>query len=226
MANKLYFALLVFVWANAFGTAQAAPTEIKFPFNVAANTLRGQSVINFGAKLKAATNGQYAVVPYPNGSLYSGSAAANAVQLGAVQMTNAPSSAFAGYTNLVGLLEIPFAWQDRAGFQRFIDGSSGEVLLKALSAKGFSGLALMDEGPMVIATKSKVIKSPLDLKGLRIRTSGHQVVIAALNAMGASTVKISLPEVYSALQQGVIDGLYTTFMAYTKDKLYEVAPNV
>ncbi|MGI0133339.1 MAG: TRAP transporter substrate-binding protein [Candidatus Micrarchaeaceae archaeon] len=214
------------VGALTLVTAHASPVQIKFPYQVSVNTLRGKSVAELGAKLKAATNGRYEVIPYPDGSLYSGSAAANAVQLGIVQMTNESDSAFTGYSNLVNLVEVPFAWPGPKEFQKFTDGPSGNAILQALATKGFAGLALMDEGPMIIATKSKLIKAPQDLKGMKIRTSGHQVVAAALKAMGASTATISFAQTYSALQQGVVDAVYTTFDAYTKAKMYEVAPNV
>lgn len=228
MVRKFCHALLAGLCAGALTltAAQAAPIQIKFPYKVAANTLRGQSVAAFGESMKQATNGKYEVIPYPNGSLYTGTAAANAVQLGVVQMTNEPNSAFAGYTKLLNLSAVPFAWPEAKEFHKFMDGPSGQALLGTLSTRGFEGLALMDEGPMIIATKKKLIKEPSDLRGMKIRTSGHQIVIDALKAMGASTVKISFPEVYSALQQGVIDGVYTTFDAYTKAKMYEVAPYV
>jgi TRAP-type C4-dicarboxylate transport system substrate-binding protein len=228
MVRKFCYALLAGLCAGALTltAAQAAPIQIKFPYKVSADTLRGQSVSAFGESMKQATNGKYEVIPYPNGSLYTGTAAANAVQLGVVQMTNEPNSAFSGYTNLVDLVEVPFAWPGPKEFRAFMDGPSGKALLETLATRGFTGLALMDEGPMIIATKKKLVKGPADLKGKKIRTSGHQIVIDALKAMGASTVKISFPEVYSALQQGVIDGVYTTFDAYTKAKMYEVAPNV
>ncbi|HET8610832.1 MAG TPA: TRAP transporter substrate-binding protein [Burkholderiales bacterium] len=228
MVRKFCYTLLAGLCAGALTltAAQAAPIQIKFPYKVAANTLRGQSVAAFGESMKQATGGKYEVIPYPNGSLYTGSAAANAVQLGIVQMTNEPNSAFAGYTKLLNLSAVPFAWPTPKEFRKFMDSASGQAMLETLSTRGFEGLALMDEGPMIIATKKQLVKSPADLKGKKIRTSGHQIVIEALKAMGASTVKISFPEVYSALQQGVIDGVYTTFDAYTKAKMYEVAPNV
>ncbi|MGH8129072.1 MAG: TRAP transporter substrate-binding protein [Gammaproteobacteria bacterium] len=220
--------MLAGLCASALGVAaaQAAPIQIKFPYKTAASTLRGKSIAAFGAELKQATHGQYEVVPYPNGSLYSGTAATNAVQLGVVQMTNEPNSALTGYTHLVDLVEIPFGWPSAKEFRKFADGPSGNALLAALATKGFTGLALMPAGPMIIAAKSKLITRPRDLQGMKVRTSGHQIVVAALKAMGASTVKISFPEVYSALQQGVIDAVFTTFDAYTKAKMYEVAPDV
>ncbi len=228
MVRKFCYALLAGLCAGALTltTAQAAPIQIKFPYKVAANTLRGKGIVKFGELMKQATDGKYEVVPYPNGSLYGGSGAANAVQLGIVQMTNEPNSAFAGYTKLLNLSSVPFAWPTPQQFKKFMDGASGQALLDTLSTRGFEGLALMDEGPMIIAMKKQMIKRPADLKGKKIRTSGHQIIIDALKTMGASTVKISFPEVYSALQQGVIDGVYTTFDAYTTAKMYEVAPYV
>ena len=97
---------------------------------------------------------------------------------------------------------------------------------KDLEKAGFHVMTFLDEGPFVIGTKNVLIEKPSDFKGLVIRTSGHPVVVDALKGMGASTAKIPLNEVYSALQQGTITGVYTTFDAFTNEKMVEVAPNV
>jgi TRAP-type C4-dicarboxylate transport system substrate-binding protein len=203
-----------------------AQTEIKIPIKVNIDTLRGKYTQEFGDELAKATHNKYKATIYPGGQLYDGGKAAKAVQLGNVQMTNEPNSAFTSYTKNVNLLEIPFGFANPDEFQKFIEGPKADVVRKDLEKAGFHVLTFLDEGPFVIGTKSVLIEKPSDFKGLRIRTSGHPVVVDGLKGMGASTAKIPLNEVYSALQQGTVTGVYTTFDAFVNEKMVEVAPNV
>ncbi len=206
--------------------AFAAPIEIKFPIKVNIDTLRGKFSQEFGDELAKRTNNKYKTVIYPGGQLYDGNKAAQAVQLGNVQMTNEPNSAFTSYTKNVDLMEIPFGFANPEEFQKFLEGPKADVVRKDLEKAGFHVLTFLDEGPFVIGTKNVLIQKPADFKGLVVRTSGHPVVVDALKDMGASTAKIPLNEVYSALQQGTINGVYTTYDAFVNEKMVEVAPNV
>ncbi len=206
--------------------AAMAQTEIKFPIKVNADTLRGKAVTQFGNDLAKATSNRYKVVMYPGGQLYDGDKAAKAVQLGNVQMTNEPNSAYTAYSRNVDLMEIPFGFANPDEFQKFLDSPKADVVRKDLEKAGFHVLTFLDEGPFVIGSKNVLIQKPEDFKGQVIRTSGHPVVVDALKGMGASTAKIPLNEVYSALQQGTISAVYTTFDAFVNEKMVEVAPNV
>lgn len=214
--------------ALTFGAAGAAlaQTEIKIPIKVNIDTLRGKFTQEFGNELAKATHNKYKTTIYPGGQLYDGNKAAQAVQLGNVQMTNEPNSAFTSYTKNVDLMEIPFGFANPDEFQKFLEGPKADVVRKDLEKAGFHVLTFLDEGPFVIGTKNVLIEKPADFKGLVVRTSGHPVVVDALKGMGASTAKIPLNEVYSALQQGTINAVYTTFDAFVNEKMVEVAPNV
>jgi TRAP-type C4-dicarboxylate transport system substrate-binding protein len=210
----------------AAASAAAAPIEIKMPIKVNIDTLRGKTSKEFGDEVAKKTGNRYKLVIYPGGQLYDGDKAAKAVQLGNVQMTNEPNSAYTAYTKNVDLMEIPFGFANAEEFQKFLEGPKADIVRKDLERAGFHVLAFLDEGPFVIGTKKVLIKAPADFKGQVIRTSGHPVVVDALKAMGASTAKIPLNEVYSALQQGTISAVYTTFDAFVNEKMVEVAPNV
>jgi C4-dicarboxylate-binding protein DctP len=225
--NPMRQVIAVAMAAVALAAAPAlAQTEIKLPIKVNLDTLRGKTSQEFGEELAKATGGRYKLTIYPGGQLYDGDKAAKAVQLGNVQMTNEPNSAFTAYTKNVDLMEIPFGFANPDEFQKFLEGPKADVVRKDLEKAGFHVLAFLDEGPFVIGTKSVLIEKPGDFKGLVIRTSGHPVVVDGLKGMGASTAKIPLNEVYSALQQGTITGVYTTFDAFVNEKMVEVAPNV
>lgn len=210
----------------AFAPSVSAQTEVKFPIKMAITSLRGVLSDNFAKELEKASKNHYKVTVYPGGQLYDGGKAAKAVQLGNVQMTNEPNSGFTSYTKNADLMEMPFGFADADAFQEFLHGPRSDMVRKDLEKAGFHVITFFDEGPFVIATKQVLVQGPADFKGQVIRTSGHPVVVDGLKGMGASTVKIPLNEVYSALQQGTISGVYTTFDAFVNEKMYEVAPNV
>lgn len=227
LSRKLNITAASLVILALLSTAPAwSATTIKLPFKVSSKNIRGKLMQEFADQVKSATDGRYKVTLYPGGQLYGGTGAAQAVQLGNVQMATPPDSAFTGYTNSVSLLEVPFAFKTPKQYFEFMDGPSAKAIFKQLNKDGFVGLAMFGEGPFVIGSKGKLLKTPQDFKGQVIRTSGHKVVIDALRAMGASTVKIDFQEVYSALQQGTISAVYTTLDAFVSDKMYEVAPHV
>ncbi len=225
-SRRVVLALAAAAALAATAPAALAQTEIKIPIKVNIDTLRGKFTKEFGDELAKATHDKYKTTIYPGGQLYDGGKAAKAVQLGNVQMTNEPNSAYTSYTKNVDLMEIPFGFANPDVFESFLSGPKADVVRKDLEKAGFHVLTFLDEGPFVIATKTVLIEKPSDFKGLVIRTSGHPVVVDALKGMGASTAKIPLNEVYSALQQGTITGVYTTFDAFTNEKMVEVAPNV
>ncbi len=226
MLKKFVSCLAAVAAVAAFAPAAFAQSEIKFPIKVNLTTLRGIMTQEFGDELAKATGNRYKLTIYPGGQLYDGDKAAKAVQLGNVQMTNEPNSGFTSYTKNADLMELPFGFADADAFQDFLHGARSDMVRADLEKAGFHALAFVDEGPFVIATKQVLIQGPADFKGQVIRTSGHPVVVDGLKGMGASTVKIPLNEVYSALQQGTISGVYTTFDAFVSEKMYEVAPNV
>ena len=218
--------LLGLVCLVTFAMPVVAQTEIKFPIKVNATTLRGELTQSFADELSKATDGRYKVTIYPGGQLYDGDKATKATLLGNVQMSNEPNSAFTSYTKSADLMELPFGFDDEKAFQAYLHGPRSDLIRADLEKAGFHVMAMFDEGPFVIGTRAALIQKPADFKGQVIRTSGHPVVVDGLRGMGASTVKIALAEVYSALQQGTISGVYTTFDAFVNEKLVEVAPKV
>src|SRR5690242_16651539 len=225
-SRRLVLTLAAAALAVAAVPAALAQTEIKIPIKVNIDTLRGKYTKEFGDELAKATHDKYKATIYPGGQLYDGNKAAQAVQLGNVQMTNEPNSAYTSYSKNVDLMEIPFGFANPDEFQKFLEGPKADVVRKDLEKAGFHVMTFLDEGPFVIGTKNVLINKPADFKGLVVRTSGHPVVVDGLKGMGASTAKIPLNEVYSALQQGTINAVYTTFDAFVNEKMVEVAPNV
>ncbi|HWT81906.1 MAG TPA: TRAP transporter substrate-binding protein [Candidatus Methylomirabilis sp.] len=131
------------------------------------------------------------------------------------------------FNKKVSVLDLPFLWKSYDHAHHVLDGKVGEVLAKELDQTGFQVLAWMDSwGFRNVVTSKKEVKTPADLKGLKIRTIQTPTYVAALNAMGANATPMAFGEVYTAMQTGVLDGFEHGSAVIKAQKFYEVAKYV
>jgi TRAP-type transport system periplasmic protein len=124
----------------------------------------------------------------------------------------------------IGVLDMPFLWQDYEHVHKVLDGKVGRTLAGELQEKGFHVLAWMDSwGYRNIVTAEKDVQNSSDLQGLKIRTIESPVYIEAINLMGANATPMAFGEVYSSLQTGVLDGFEHSASVVKANKFYEAA---
>lgn len=200
--------------------------NITFPLKVAPKNPRTLMAQKFADQVSKFSGGKIKVTLYPGNQLYGTADGLRALTQGSVQMMEAPNSAYLSYNKMFNLIEIPFVFSNSQKYFNFLYGDPGAKILKSLKKSNMHGITLADEGPMILATKDRLLIKPKDFKGLVVRTSGHKLLEDSLRLLGASTTKMSLSEVYSAAQQNVINAVYTTLDAYKAQHLYEVMPYV
>jgi tripartite ATP-independent transporter DctP family solute receptor len=106
----------------------------------------------------------------------------------------------------MGTLVLPYLWKDTNTMFGALDGQMGQIIEPLLMEKGFKVLGWWDNGFRNVSNNKRPIKTPEDLKGLKLRTLPTKVHIAFFRALGVSPVPMDWAEVYPALQQGVVDG--------------------
>ena len=104
------------------------------------------------------------------------------------------------------ILDVPFLFRDKAHARAVLDGPIGQELLTKFDAKGFKALAWAENGFRHMTNSKRDVKEPGDLKGLKMRTMENPVHIAAYKGFGIITTPMAFPEVFTALQQGTVDG--------------------
>ncbi len=230
MEKKGYLWLMVlgvfFCLTFNFTMLYAKTYTAKFPHKLPTNHPRAIYIQKFVDEVSRLTKGNLKIKVYPGGQLYQTKQGLEAMALGDVQIMNPPNGHLVAYSKAFELLEIPFLMKDAKEFRSLLDSKVGDNILNTLKKRGLLGLAYWDEGDFVVLSKKKLLNKPENFKGLKIRTSGHPLAEQAFRAFGASTVKMSFSEVYTAAQQGVIDGIYTTLSSVPTAKLHEVAPYV
>jgi TRAP-type transport system periplasmic protein len=119
-------------------------------------------------------------------------------------------------------VSLPFLFPSRATAFKVIDGPIGELLDKKLADKGFASLGFMELGSRQVTNSKRPITSLDDFKGLKIRLQPNETHLATFRALGANAVAMDVKEIYSAMQQGVIDGQENPFINIQTSRYYEV----
>jgi tripartite ATP-independent transporter DctP family solute receptor len=165
------------------------------------------AVESMGKKLEAASNGRIKVQMFPGAVLGQEKEAVEQVQIGAIQLARISLGVVGPVAPDVDVFNMPFVFRDIAHMRAVIDGPIGAELLDKVSNSSARLIALgwMDGGARSLYTK-KLVKTPADLKGVKVRMMGNPLFVDTMNAMGGNGISMAYGEVFSALQTGVIDG--------------------
>jgi len=128
----------------------------------------------------------------------------------------------AGFIKEYDLFAFPFLFKNTDHFWKVLDGEIGDLFLKKLETIGIKGLIFQDDGTRNVMNSKHSVFTPDDLRGIRIRVMESPIFMASINAMGAIAVPMSYTEVYTALQQKIIDGVENTLNVVLDANWWEV----
>lgn len=168
------------------------------------------------------SGGRIKVELYPNAQLGGDRELSESVQMGTIQIALPATSALAGFDKRFQVLDLPFLFTTREAAFEALDGELGAKLNSFLPAKGFVGLGFYENGFRHITNNKKPITQPDDLKGIKLRTMENPMHIAFFRRLGANPTPMSFGELYTALQQGTVDGQENPATLIYESKFYEV----
>ncbi len=178
--------------------------------------------------LEELSDGEMTVDIYPSSALGNESDMLDAVSMGTQDMlvtSTGPIPAFAGATANWAVLDLPYLFPTYETAYEVLDGEVGQYLLSEFDGTGVKALAFFENGYRCTTNSKKEIVHPEDLKGMKIRTMENKVHMATYTVLGATPTAMAMGEVFSALQQGTIDGQENPFsITYYANKLHEVQP--
>ena len=186
--------------------AAFAQTTMKISISTAQNSHQGVAIDTFAKEVAARTGGRYKVETFYNGSLGGERESIEAVQLGTQELAFSSTGPVPNFVPETKILDVPFLFRDKAHARAVLDGPIGQDLLAKFDAKGFKALAWGENGFRHMTNSKRDVKAPEDLKGLKMRTMENPVHIAAYKGLGIITTPMAFPEVFTALQQGTVDG--------------------
>ncbi len=170
------------------------------------------------------TSGAYEVQVYANAQLGDDVKATQDVAMGNLEMVVTSASPLVGMAPQLMVFDLPFIVPSEKAADAIYDGAVGKKLGDALIPNGLRLLTYYENGFRQLTNSAKEIKSPADLKGLKIRTMENPIHLAAFRAMGANPTPMPFSEVFTAMQQKTIDGQENPISTIYLNKFYEVQP--
>ena len=159
---------------------------------------------------------------YPNQQLGTERECIELLQIGSLDMTKVSAAVMENFSPNMKVFGVPFLFKDKAQTFRVLDGPIGKGLLDGGQKYWLKGLGYYDSGSRSFYTKEKPIDSPEDLKGLKIRVMESVTAMDMVNNLGGSPTPISWGELYTSLQQGVVDGAENNPPSFYLSRHYEV----
>lgn len=200
----------------------AAEYTLKFSHVVSPNTPKGKAADFFEKRLEELSGGKIDVQVYPSSQLYNDDAVVKALRLDSVQMAAPSFSKFGKIVPQLALFDLPFIFKDTDHLHRVQDGEVGEKLKELVTAKGIIALDFWDAGFKQFSSSKKPIINPEDAEGQKFRIMSSKVLEAQIKAVGGNPQMMPFSEVYSGLQQGVIDAAENPISNIYTKKFHEV----
>ncbi len=180
------------------------------------------AIVFMSQRLETISNGTMKLDIYPSGQLGSEREMMELLQIGSLAMTKVSSSPMEGFVPAMKVFNIPYVFRDSEHFWQVLNGQIGKNLLLAGEAVKLRGLGYFDAGSRSFYSTHKPINVPDDLNGVKVRVQQSQTSIQMVRSLGGSATPISWGELYTALQQGVVDAAENNPPSFYSSKHYEV----
>lgn len=197
---------------------------LKTAFNQSENNPQFKALEDFSAKLEQATEGRYKLDIHPNELLGDQRAALELVQSGAIQLAVVANPLVENFNKNFSVLALPYLYDSPEHQRKVFTSEALDPLFASTKGNGFEVLTAYTAGARSMYTKGSAVTTPEQMKGKKIRVMQSDTMIKMLDCMGGTGVPMGQGEVYSAIQQGVLDGAENNEITYADLKQYEVAP--
>jgi TRAP-type transport system periplasmic protein len=191
------------LWTAAPALAQET---MKMNISIGQNSHYGVAIDTFAKEIEKRTAGRYKVQNFYSGALGAERESIEALQVGTLDLTMTSTGPVPNFVPEVSILDIPFLMRDYAHARSVLDGPIGQDMLNKFPAKGIQALAWGENGFRHMTNSKRPVNAPDDLKGLKMRTMENPVHIQAYKQFGIIPTPMAFTEVFTALQQGTVDG--------------------
>ncbi|SEM28616.1 tripartite ATP-independent transporter solute receptor, DctP family [Roseovarius azorensis] len=176
----------------------------------------------FIAKLEELSGGAFTGEQAAAGQLGGERDLIEGLQIGSIDMVITSTGPLGNFVPEIYALDLPFLFRDYDHARKVLDGEIGQELIAKINENNLVGLAWAENGFRHVTNSQRPVRTPADLAGLKLRTMENRVHMAAFTGMGASPTPMAFPEVFGALQQGVVDGQENPVTVITASKFWEV----
>ncbi len=176
-----------------------------------------------GELAESKSNGTLKIKIYPSNQLGGERECLELLQIGSLDITKVSAATLENFNENYRVFNLPYLFDSYDHRMSVLDGPTGKKILAGTESIFLKGLCFYDAGSRSFYSVKKQIKSPEDLKGQKIRVMKSQTAVQMVNTMGGSATPIDFGELYSALQQGVVDGAENNPPSFYTSKHYEVS---
>lgn len=202
---------------------EANVTYIRLAHTLDSNHPVHVSLEYMNEQLLRISNGTMKIILYPSGQLGSEREIVELLQMGTIGMTKVSASSLEAFVPEMKVFSLPYLFNDRAHYWQVLDSEIGKNLLSSGVDFRIKGLGYFDAGSRSFYTSNKEVLQPSDLSGLKIRVMSSQSAVDMVNTLGGAATPVSFGELYTALQQGVVDGAENNPPSFYFSKHYEVS---
>ncbi|WP_170395875.1 TRAP transporter substrate-binding protein [Ruegeria arenilitoris] len=210
------------VMSAGLAFAASAETVIKVGHGAAEAFHMHRALLKFEELVEAGSNGEIDVQIFPSSQMGPDREMIEGVQTGVLEMAIPPSSFFAGWDPAFAVIELPYMYSSKDIAFDVLDGDAGDDMLARVENQGLVGLGWLELGVRNVTNNVRPVATPADLEGVKLRTMKVPAHVATFETLGANPTPMNFGEVYSALQQGVIDGQENPLAIITSQRFYEV----
>lgn len=222
-------AAAIAISASATGAlANCDDGEIVIKFSHVTNTDRhpkGIAASLLQQRVNDEMNGKACMEVFPNSTLYNDDQVLEAMLQGDVQLAAPSLSKFEAFTKQFRIFDLPFMFKDVAAVDAFQNSETGQAMKESMERRGLLGLEFWHNG-MKQFSANKPLVLPTDAAGLKFRVQTSDVLVAQMEALGASPQPMAFSEVYGALQTGVVDGQENSWSNVYGQKFFEVQDGI
>lgn len=181
-----------------------------------------KGILDMQSILNEKSGGKLQIKVFPDGQLGSEREVIELLQIGSIAITKVSASALSNFVPEYQVMVVPYLFRDSDHLWNNLEGEVGEQLLAGGSDFLLRGLCFYDAGARSFYTKEKPINSPDDLTGLKVRVQNDKMSVAMANTLGASATPMAYSELYTALQQNVVDGAENNIPSFVTSNHFEV----
>ena len=217
-----WFIGLVVLILNLGCESASGTKTIKLAHGLNVNHSVHKAMLKMGQDLEELSGGKLTLKIYPNQQLGSERENLELLQIGSLDMTKVSVGVMENFAPKMKVFGLPFLFRDKQHAFNVLDGPIGKELLDEGEKYWLKGLCYYDAGSRSFYTKDKPVMTPEDLKGSKIRVMESVTAMDMVRSLGGAPTPISWGELYTSLQQGVVDGAENNPPSFYLSRHYEV----
>ncbi len=222
MARKLLLSAIIGSVFAMTATGVTAATTLKLSHNHSRDHAVHQVMTDMAKNVRDQTDGEVRIRIYPDAQLGNQRESMELMQNGALDLVKSNAAELEAFGPAYSAFNLPYLFRDKDHYYQIKSGEIGKEILNSTADKGFIGLTYYDAGARSFYSNKPIVK-PEDLKGLKVRVQPSPTAIAMIKSLGGNPTPLAYGELYTAMQQGVVDAAENNIPSFSLSRHSEVS---